>query len=118
MKIRPINLNILEHYVGQIIETSTITRDEIFNIKSKKQPLAATRQILFHVLYKNGFNKSQIAKIFNLHHTTIIHGLESAEYGIRYKHKYYMIFYKLIPFEPLTYICPTCGTIHRNKKTI
>ena len=50
--------------------------------KSRKLPIIYYRYIIYYILKKKGYSISEIARVCNRNHATIIHDLEEIEYRL------------------------------------
>ena len=49
-------------------------------LKKRERPLVYARHSIFYALRNRGFSLTTIGTVFNLDHTTIIHGLKNIDY--------------------------------------
>lgn len=66
----------LQEAKDKIYELFDVT-EEMVNSRSRKREISDARHCVWYVMYHRGYSKTQIAKMFNVDHATVIHGIRN-----------------------------------------
>ena len=73
------NQEVVNNIINCVSQSLQVSREELFS-EDRSRPVSDARMICYLLLFNNVkyISKSQIGRIFNRHHSTIIHGLDQA----------------------------------------
>ena len=65
--------------VGCVLKEFKLRKEDLFS-QSRVRGICDARFIAFSLLYKNSVSKSEIGRMFNKNHATVLNGIRQAEY--------------------------------------